>query len=87
MKRLMLKVMVMSSSFDGRNIKKNGQNHLYACLYAFGVIHPDLSGKSLVNEFRRICGSGEIVTEDGIEYTYMESSKLNVLWFTMKIKN
>ena len=78
---------VTSISFDGRNIKKNGQNHLYACLYAFGVIHPDLSGKSLVNEFKRICGSGEIVTEDGIEYPYMESSKLNVLWFTMKIKN
>lgn len=77
---------VTAISFNGQNLKKNGEEQIKACLYAFGVIHPDLSSEDLVNEFVRI-GKAGMITEDGIEYMYLESHKLNVLWFTMEVKS
>lgn len=76
---------VTNISVKGQNMAKYGQKQLYSCVYAFSVVHPELDEDNLINEFKRVCGTGEIYVEDGISYTYLESRALNVLWFTMKI--
>ena len=76
---------VTSISFNGTNLSKHGSNQVYACLYAFGAINPEIRKNDLIDEFKKVCGTGKIETVNGIEYTYLESHTLNTLWFTIEI--